>query len=129
MQQCRFLSPQQTTVEEQSRIAQLEEELSLSRAEIQKLQARLAGGDAVPGSDGLTENLLRENHKEGGEVKEKLAAGQQEIESLKAVVDKQNQEIGDLKQKVQQATKENMDMDTWKVTRIFLIQHNVFKNF
>uniref|UniRef100_A0A4W6CTI0 CAP-Gly domain containing linker protein 2 n=1 Tax=Lates calcarifer TaxID=8187 RepID=A0A4W6CTI0_LATCA len=128
----------QTTVEEQSRIMQLEEELTLRRAEIKNLQAQLKGSDpgsqqtndsdAGPGSDAEPETVLlreqlltvgREHYKESSELKEKyetaLAASQQEIDSLKAVVDKQNQEINESKQKVQQATKENMEMmDTWK---------------
>ncbi|XP_071362110.1 CAP-Gly domain-containing linker protein 2 isoform X1 [Trachinotus anak] len=130
----------QTTVEEQSRIMQLEEELTLRRAEIKNLQAQLrasdsssqqgaaADGDTAEGSDAqpetqlLREQLLtagREHYKESSELKEKyetaLAASQQEIDSLKAVVEKQTQEINEMKQKVQQATKENMEMmDTWK---------------
>ncbi|XP_042286058.1 CAP-Gly domain-containing linker protein 2 isoform X2 [Thunnus maccoyii] len=128
----------QTTVEEQSRIMQLEEELSLSRAEIASLQVQLRvpdsssqqanDSDATPGSDIKPETLLlreqllsagREHYKESSELKEKyetaLSASQQEVETLKVVVDKQNQEISELKQKIQQATKENMEMmDTWK---------------
>uniref|UniRef100_A0A3B4WEY8 CAP-Gly domain containing linker protein 2 n=1 Tax=Seriola lalandi dorsalis TaxID=1841481 RepID=A0A3B4WEY8_SERLL len=129
---------EQTTVEEQSRIMQLEEELTLRRAEIKNLQAQLRGpdsssqqadeGEAAPGSDAqpetqlLREQLLsagREHFKESSELKEKyetaLAASQQEIDSLKALVDKQNQEISEMKQKAQQDSKENMEMmDTWK---------------
>lgn len=129
---------EQTTVEEQSRIMQLEEELSLSRAEIASLQVQLRvpdsssqqanDSDATPGSDIKPETLLlreqllsagREHYKESSELKEKyetaLSASQQEVETLKVVVDKQNQEISELKQKIQQATKENMEMmDTWK---------------
>ncbi|XP_008294366.1 CAP-Gly domain-containing linker protein 2 isoform X1 [Stegastes partitus] len=129
----------QTTVEEQSRIVQLEEELSLRRAEIEDLQAQLRGadtssqkasdGEAAPGTDAQPETLLlreqllsvgREHHKESSELKEKyeaeLAAGRQEVDSLKAVVEKQNLEISEMKQKVQQANKENVEMmDTWKV--------------
>ncbi|XP_076606271.1 CAP-Gly domain-containing linker protein 2 isoform X2 [Chaetodon auriga] len=120
----------QTTVEEQSRIMQLEEELSLRRAEIKNLQAQLRGsdassqqaddGEAALGSDAQPETLpLREHYKESSELKEKyetaLAASQQEVDSLKAVVDNKNQEISEMKQKVQHATKENMEMmDTWK---------------
>ncbi|XP_062288456.1 CAP-Gly domain-containing linker protein 2 [Scomber scombrus] len=128
----------QTTVEEQSRIMQLEEELSLGRTEIASLQVQLRcinpcsqeanDSDAAPGSDIKPETLLlreqllsvgREHYKESSELKEKyekeLSASQQEVDSLKAVVDKQNQEISEMKQKVQQATKENMEMmDTWK---------------
>ncbi|CAJ1063220.1 CAP-Gly domain-containing linker protein 2 isoform X4 [Xyrichtys novacula] len=107
---------EQTTVEEQSRIAQLEEELSLRRAEIGNLQSQLRGSDttnnaeAAPGSETLS--------AESSELREKYeaaAASQQEIESLKALVESKSQEIGEMKLKVQQATKENMDMmDTWK---------------
>lgn len=134
-----FLSHQQTTVEEKSRIMQLEEELSLRRAEITNLQVQLKGADAswqkvdrvdaAQGSDAQPETLLlreqllsagREHYKESSELREKyetaLAASQQEIDSLKAVVEKQNVEINEMKQKVQQATKENVEMmDTWKV--------------
>uniref|UniRef100_A0A3Q0RZ97 CAP-Gly domain containing linker protein 2 n=1 Tax=Amphilophus citrinellus TaxID=61819 RepID=A0A3Q0RZ97_AMPCI len=129
---------EQTTVEEQSRIMQLEEELRLRRAEIENLQAQLKGadaslqkadhGDAAQGSDTQPETLLlreqllsagREHYKESSELREKyetaLAASQQEVDSLKAVVEKQNLEITEMKQKVQQATKENVEMmDTWK---------------
>ncbi|XP_051257040.1 CAP-Gly domain-containing linker protein 2 isoform X4 [Dicentrarchus labrax] len=129
---------EQTTVEEQSRIMQLENELSSRRAEIENLQAQLRGSDrssqqannseAAPGSDTQQETLLlreqlvsagREHYKENSELKEKyetaIAASQQEVDALKAVVDNKNQEIGEMKQKVQQATKENMEMmDTWK---------------
>ncbi|XP_047462749.1 CAP-Gly domain-containing linker protein 2 isoform X2 [Mugil cephalus] len=129
----------QTTVEEQSRIMQLEEELTLRRAEIEDLRAKLRGTDATlqqgnetdaaPGTETQPETLLlreqllsagRERYKESSELKEKyesaLAASQQEVDSLKVVVDKQNLEITEMKQKVQQATKENMEMmDTWKV--------------
>lgn len=137
----RSLPHQQTTVEEQSRIMQLEEELTLRRAEIKNLQAQLGSGSqpagdggAAPGSDDqppeaqiLREQLLtagREHYKESSELKEKyeaaLEASQQETGSLKALVDKQNQEISELRQKVQQATKENMEMmDTWKVFSCF----------
>lgn len=134
-----FLSHQQTTVEEKSRIMQLEEELSLRRAEITNLQVQLKGADAswqkvdradaAQGSDAQPETLLlreqlvsagREHYKESSELREKyetaLAASQQEIDSLKAVVEKQNVEINEMKQKAQQATKENVEMmDTWKV--------------
>ncbi|KAM7397617.1 hypothetical protein PAMA_005770 [Pampus argenteus] len=134
----------QTTVEEQSRIMQLEEELGLRKAEIASLQVQLGGldlssqqaaddgggskGDDAPGSDAKPETALlreqlvsagREHYKESSELKEKyetaLSARQQEVNSLKAVVDKQKHEISEMKQKVQQATKENMEMmDTWK---------------
>ncbi|XP_041807899.1 CAP-Gly domain-containing linker protein 2 isoform X2 [Chelmon rostratus] len=120
----------QTTVEEKSRIMQLEEELSLRRADIENLQAKLRGsdtssqqadvGEAAPGSSAQPETLpLREHYKESSEQKERyetaLAASQQEVDSLKVVVDNKNQEISEMKQKLQQATKENMEMmDSWK---------------
>ncbi|XP_027887302.1 CAP-Gly domain-containing linker protein 2 isoform X4 [Xiphophorus couchianus] len=124
---------EQTTVEEQSRIMQLEEELALRRAEIKDLQGQLRRVDAgsqqeFPGTDAKPETVLlreqlltvgREHHKESSELKEKyetaLASSQQEVESLRTVVEKQSAEIGEMKQKVQQATKENMEMmDSWK---------------
>ncbi|XP_054611377.1 CAP-Gly domain-containing linker protein 2 isoform X2 [Dunckerocampus dactyliophorus] len=100
----------QTTVEEQSRIMQLEQELSHTRAEIKTLQVQLR-----PQPEAALTLLLVDG--ENGELKEEtaLAVSQQEMEALKAVIEKQNQEIGELRLKVQQATKENMDMmDTWK---------------
>ncbi|XP_041863825.1 CAP-Gly domain-containing linker protein 2 isoform X1 [Melanotaenia boesemani] len=129
----------QTTVEEQSRIVQLEDELTLRRAEIEDLQAQLrredtslreaADSEAGAGANAQSETLVlreqllsagREHHKESSKLRVKyeaaLAASQQEADSLKAVVDKQNLEISEMKQKIQQATKENMEMmDTWKV--------------
>ncbi|XP_033505150.1 CAP-Gly domain-containing linker protein 2 isoform X4 [Epinephelus lanceolatus] len=129
---------EQTTVEEQSRIMQLEEELSLRRAEIEKLQAKLGGSDtgsqqaddsnAAPGASTQLETPVppeqlvsasHEHYKQSSKLKEKyeaaLAASQQEIDSLKALVENKSQEVSEMKQKVQQATKENMEMmDTWK---------------
>ncbi|XP_068188278.1 CAP-Gly domain-containing linker protein 2 isoform X2 [Antennarius striatus] len=123
----------QTTVEEQSRIVQLEEELSLRKAEIQSLQAQLLGPDdgraTPPRSGGQSETLLlreqlasagREHFKESSELKEKyetaLAASRQEVESLKLTVEQKNQDVSELKQRVQQAGKENVEMmDAWKV--------------
>ncbi|XP_029029648.1 CAP-Gly domain-containing linker protein 2 isoform X2 [Betta splendens] len=123
----------QTTVEEQSRIVQLEEELAHTRAEIKSLRAQLrgsdsgsqqpdarggaAGPDAEPGA--LAPPVGHEHCRGSSDANERhqavLAASQQEVESLRAVVDRQNQEISEAKQKVQQATKENMEMmDTWK---------------
>lgn len=108
---------------------QLEEELRLRRAEIQDLRAQLpasgvtspqtSDSNAVSGpdtrADVVRDQLVSagsEHLKDSGELKEK----QREVEALKAVVDNKNQEVTELKQKVQQATKENMDMmDTWKV--------------
>ncbi|XP_048873542.1 CAP-Gly domain-containing linker protein 2 isoform X2 [Brienomyrus brachyistius] len=123
---------QQTTVEEKSRIMQLEEELALRRAEIQELQARLGNPSLVDGGDpgsGLhTEALLLreqlmtaglEHHKESSQLREKyessLSASHREAERLRVTMDKQTQEISDLRQKLQQATRENMEMmDSWK---------------
>ncbi|KAM8899083.1 CAP-Gly domain-containing linker protein 2 isoform 2-T2 [Spinachia spinachia] len=121
---------EQTTVKEQSRIVQLEQELSLRRAEMENLQAKLRGPDA--GSQGGGEHgdgearpetpappAGREHHEESGELKEEyeavLAASRQEVDSVKAELEKRSQEVGEMKQKVQQATKENVEMmDTWK---------------
>lgn len=134
------MSHQQTTVEEQSRIMQLEEELALRRAEIKDLQGQLRRVDVssqqeAPGTDAKPETVLlreqlltvgREHHKESSELKEKyemaLAASQQEVESLRMVVEKQSAEIGEMKQKVQQATRENVEMmDSWKVLSYCLV--------
>lgn len=108
---------------------QLEEELSLRRAEVETLQVQLRGsdstsqqinnGDVAPG-DAILQELSASGDMDISKLKEKynsvFAASQREIDSLKALVDKQNQEICESKQKVQQATKENMDMmDSWKV--------------
>lgn len=119
---------------------QLEEELALRRAEIKDLQGQLRRVDAdsqqeAPGTDAKPETVLlreqllmvgREHHKESNELKEKyetaLAASQQEVESLRTVVEKQSAEIGEMKQKVQQATKENLEMmDSWKVLSYCLV--------
>uniref|UniRef100_A0A4W5MBW9 CAP-Gly domain containing linker protein 2 n=1 Tax=Hucho hucho TaxID=62062 RepID=A0A4W5MBW9_9TELE len=130
---------EQSTVEEKSHVMQLEEELALRRAEIEELQVQLRDPDSElnMAEDGyptqwpvaqsetflLREQLLtagREHHKESSQLREKyeaaVAAGQEETNRLKAMVDKQSQEIIDLKQRVQQATTENMEMmDNWKV--------------
>jgi CAP-Gly domain-containing linker protein 2 len=133
------LPPQQSTVEEKSHVMQLEEELALRQAEIEELQVQLRDPDSHPNTaeDGyptqgpvaqsetflLREQLLtagREHHKESSQLREKyeaaVVAGQGETNRLKATVDRQSQEIIDLKQRVQQATTENMEMmDNWKV--------------
>ncbi|XP_074045477.1 CAP-Gly domain-containing linker protein 2 isoform X2 [Macrotis lagotis] len=119
-----------TTVAEQSRILQLEEELSLRRGEIEELQQclRQTGptdpSDTSPSSEALRlrEQLLsasKEHQKESGLLKDKyekaLKAYQLEVDRLKATNEKYAQEIVDLKHKVQQATSENMGlMDNWK---------------
>uniref|UniRef100_A0A8C8F7C9 CAP-Gly domain-containing protein n=1 Tax=Oncorhynchus tshawytscha TaxID=74940 RepID=A0A8C8F7C9_ONCTS len=123
----------QSTVEEQSRVMQLEDELALRRAEIGELQVRLRDaakdGDSTQGPVAQSETILlreqlltagREHHKESSQLREKyeaaVATGQEETDKLKATVDKQSQEIIELKQKVQQASTENMEMmDNWKV--------------
>ncbi|CAB1352253.1 unnamed protein product [Coregonus sp. 'balchen'] len=123
----------QSTVEEQSRVMQLEDELALRRAEIEELQVRLQDssmdGDSTQGPVAQSETLLlreqllmagREHRKESSQLREKykaaVATGQEETDKLKAMVDKQSQEIIELKQRVQQATTENMEMmDNWKV--------------
>uniref|UniRef100_A0A8C7SPN0 CAP-GLY domain containing linker protein 2 n=1 Tax=Oncorhynchus mykiss TaxID=8022 RepID=A0A8C7SPN0_ONCMY len=116
----------QSTVEEKSHVMQLEEELALRQAEIEELQVQLRDPDSHPNMSEtflLREQLLtagREHHKESSQLREKyevaVVAGQEETNRLKAMVDKQSQEIIDLKQRVQQATTENMEMmDNWKV--------------
>lgn len=108
------LYDQQTTVEEQSRIVQLEEELRLRRMEIADLQAKVRGMDGTSSNGEVAPNLQEASHRETGE--EALTSCRQEVDSLRASLDRKNQEISDLKQKVQQDTKENMEMmDTWKV--------------
>ncbi|XP_042686103.1 CAP-Gly domain-containing linker protein 2 isoform X1 [Centrocercus urophasianus] len=121
-----------TTVAEQSRILQLEEELSLRRSEVDELRQCLRSShqaETPEHSLGLQSEALRlrdqllsankEHQKESSQLKEKyektLKKYQQEMEKLKAVNEKYSQEIVDLKHKVQQATNENMGlMDNWK---------------
>ncbi|XP_033906780.1 CAP-Gly domain-containing linker protein 2 isoform X5 [Acipenser ruthenus] len=123
---------EQTTVEEKSRIMQLEEELALRKAEIEELQQRLRSpnpDEAADPSPGLhteafllREQLLtasRERHKESSELREKyeaaLSSQQRDVNRLKTTMEKQAQEILNLKHKLQQANKENMGMmDSWK---------------
>ncbi|XP_026109262.1 CAP-Gly domain-containing linker protein 2-like isoform X1 [Carassius auratus] len=125
----------QTTVEEKSRVMQLEEELALHKAEVEELQARLQRGSSGPGADAgdsgpgissetlvLREQLLsagRERREESSQLRERyeasLSSSQKEVERLKATTERQSQEISDLKQRLQQATRENMEMmDSWK---------------
>ncbi|XP_060114878.1 CAP-Gly domain-containing linker protein 2 isoform X2 [Heteronotia binoei] len=121
-----------TTVAEQSRILQLEEELNLRKSEVEELRQCLKNShqpDSPDHSLGLQTEALRlrdqllsankEHQKESVQLKEKyektLKKHQQEVEKLKALNEKYSQEIIDLKQKVQQATNENMGlMDNWK---------------
>ncbi|XP_059403170.1 CAP-Gly domain-containing linker protein 2-like isoform X2 [Carassius carassius] len=128
-------SVKQTTVEEKSRVMQLEEELALHKAEVEELQARLQRGSSGPGTDAgdsrpgissetlvLREQLLtagRERREESSQLRERyeasLSSSQKEVERLKATTERQGQEISDLKQRLQQATRENMEMmDSWK---------------
>uniref|UniRef100_A0A671M3E2 CAP-Gly domain-containing linker protein 2-like n=1 Tax=Sinocyclocheilus anshuiensis TaxID=1608454 RepID=A0A671M3E2_9TELE len=128
-------SVKQTTVEEKSRVMQLEEELALRKAEVEELQARLQRGSSGPGTDAgdskpgissetlvLREQLLsagRERREESNQLRERyeasLSSSQKEVEHLKATTERQGQEISDLKQRLQQATRENMEMmDSWK---------------
>ncbi|MEQ2230441.1 hypothetical protein ILYODFUR_029334 [Ilyodon furcidens] len=112
---------------------QLEEELTHRRAQVEDLQGQLRRVDASSQQEALGANIQpealllreqllsagREHHKESSELKEKhetaLAASQQEISSLRTVVEKQSVEISKMKQKVQQANKENVEMmDSWK---------------
>uniref|UniRef100_A0A8C4JGT7 CAP-Gly domain containing linker protein 2 n=1 Tax=Dromaius novaehollandiae TaxID=8790 RepID=A0A8C4JGT7_DRONO len=121
-----------TTVAEQSRILQLEEELSLRRSEVDELRQCLRSSHQAETPEhnlGLQSEALRlrdqllsankEHQKESSQLKEKyektLKKYQQEMEKLKATNEKYSQEIVDLKHKVQQATNENMGlMDNWK---------------
>lgn len=118
---------------EKSRIAQLEDELSLRKYEIDELQQRLRS----PNSSGtvehspynlqsealkLREQLLsvtKEHQTENVLLREKYEArlqeSQQELEKLKASDEKYAHEVGELRQKLHQATRENMEMmDNWK---------------
>ncbi|XP_059405899.1 CAP-Gly domain-containing linker protein 2-like isoform X4 [Carassius carassius] len=127
---------EQTTVEEKSRVMQLEEELALRKVEVEQLQARFqrgsfgpvtGAGDSRPGINSetlvLREQLLsagRERREESSLLRERyeasLSSSQKEVEHLKATKERQGQEISDLKQRLQQATRENMEMmDSWKV--------------
>lgn len=122
---------EQTTVEDKSRVMQLEEELTLRKAEVEELQARLQRaspsgpeGAETLGSEALAlrEQLLsagREHREESSQLRERyeamLSASRQESERLKGTQERQSQEISDLRQRLQQATRENMEMmDNWK---------------
>lgn len=123
---------EQTTVEEQSRIQQLEEELNLRRNEIEDLQHCLMNSsqsDLPEHKIGLQTEALRlrdqllsaskEHQKESSQQREKyeekMKRYQQEIEKLKGLNEKHVQEIGELRKRLEQATKENIGMmDSWK---------------
>uniref|UniRef100_A0AAR2IZA1 CAP-Gly domain-containing protein n=1 Tax=Pygocentrus nattereri TaxID=42514 RepID=A0AAR2IZA1_PYGNA len=121
----------QTTVEEKSRVMQLEEELTLRKAEVEELQARLqrASSSGPEGADALSSEALalreqllsagREHREESSQLRERyeamLKASRQETERFRATQERQSQEISDLRQRLQQATRENMEMmDSWK---------------
>ncbi|XP_073430947.1 CAP-Gly domain-containing linker protein 2 isoform X2 [Dendrobates tinctorius] len=126
------LEDKRTTVEEQTRIQQLEEELNLRRNEIEDLQHCLLNSsqsDLPEHKIGLQTEALRlrdqllsaskEHQKESSQQRdkyeEKMKRYQQEVEKLKASNEKHVQEIGELKKKLEQATKENIGMmDSWK---------------
>lgn len=124
---------EQTTVEEKSRVIQLEEELAVRKAEVEELQARLQRGSSGAATDVsgtgvssetlvLREQLLsagRERREESSQLRERyeasLSSSQKEVERLKATTERQGQDISDLKQRLQQATRENIEMmDSWK---------------
>ncbi|XP_017555025.1 CAP-Gly domain-containing linker protein 2 isoform X3 [Pygocentrus nattereri] len=122
---------EQTTVEEKSRVMQLEEELTLRKAEVEELQARLqrASSSGPEGADALSSEALalreqllsagREHREESSQLRERyeamLKASRQETERFRATQERQSQEISDLRQRLQQATRENMEMmDSWK---------------
>ncbi|XP_072530613.1 CAP-Gly domain-containing linker protein 2 isoform X2 [Salminus brasiliensis] len=124
-------SIKQTTVEEKSRVMQLEEELTLRKAEVEELQARLqrTSSSGPEGAETLSSEALalreqllsasREHREESSQLRERyeamLSASRQEAERLRATHERQTQEISDLRQRLQQATRENMEMmDSWK---------------
>ncbi|KAK7925256.1 hypothetical protein WMY93_007566 [Mugilogobius chulae] len=97
---------EQTTVEEQSRIKQLEKELALKKAKIEELQAQLRG--PTHSSDLKCDGQVE--HSGNSHMTDT-----QELDSLHELVARQNHELSDLKQKIQQVTNENRNiMDTWK---------------
>ncbi|XP_053311950.1 CAP-Gly domain-containing linker protein 2-like [Spea bombifrons] len=121
-----------TTVAEQSRIQQLEEERSLRRNEIEDLQHCLLNSsqtDIPEHSLELQTEALRlrdqllsaskEHQKESSQQKDtyekNMKKYQQEIEKLNGLNEKHVQEIADLRKKLELATRENMGMmDSWK---------------
>ncbi|XP_027034505.2 CAP-Gly domain-containing linker protein 2 isoform X3 [Tachysurus fulvidraco] len=119
---------EQTTVEEKSRVMLLEEELTLCKAEVDELQARLRrasssveGGDVISSSEAvvLRERLEYARREENSQLRERyeamLSTSRQETERFKATTERQTTEIAKLRQRLQQATRENMEMmDSWK---------------
>lgn len=108
---------------------QLEEELTLRKAEVDELQARLQrasssvveGGDTISSSEALVirERLESARREETHQLRERyesmLSASRQETERVKATTERQASEITKLRQRLQQATRENMEMmDSWK---------------
>ncbi|XP_071992268.1 CAP-Gly domain-containing linker protein 2 isoform X2 [Engystomops pustulosus] len=126
------LEDKRTTVAEQTRIQQLEEELNLRRNEIEDLHHCLMNSsqsDLPEQKIGLQTEALRlrdqllsaskEHQKESSQQRDKyeeqMKRYQQDIEKLKTVNEKHVQEIADLKKRLEQATKENIGMmDSWK---------------
>lgn len=107
--------------------------MAVRKAEIEGLQARLQRSSSGPATDVsgpamssetlvLREQLLsagREHREESSQLRERyeasLSISQKEVERLKATTERQAQDISDLKQRLQQATRENIDMmDNWK---------------
>lgn len=108
---------------------QLEEELTVRKAEVDELQARLQrassslveGGDVISSSEALVlrERLESARREESSQLRERyeamLSASRQEIERLKTTTERQASEITKVRHRLQQATRENMEMmDSWK---------------
>ncbi|XP_072303067.1 CAP-Gly domain-containing linker protein 2 isoform X2 [Eucyclogobius newberryi] len=103
---------EQTTVEEQSRIKQLEKELGLKKAEMVWLQTQLRGPNHCTGQENnkQEEHSDQQVHSANSHVTET-----QELDCLRGLVARQNQELCHLKQKIQLVNKENIDMkNSWK---------------
>lgn len=122
-------------MEEKTRVVQLEAEVEDMKARLQRStggpgDASGSAGTAASVSDtevGLSTELIREqllsagreHREESSQLREKyeaaLSGSQREAEHLKSTVERQAQEIADLRQRLQQSTRENMDMmDGWK---------------
>lgn len=105
---------------------QLEEELTLCKSEVEELQTRLhrESPDTSAGEPGSETLVLRERlesarREESAQLRERyesmLNAGRQETERLRSTTERQGTELGKLRQRLQQATLENMEMmDGWK---------------
>ncbi|KAG7266960.1 hypothetical protein CRUP_033639 [Coryphaenoides rupestris] len=107
-------------------LVQLEEELALRQAEVAQLQDRQlqgAGQDTPPGSGTQPDAVPREQQqllttadrerlRESAELQQRHA----EADALRAQAERQSQEIGELKQRLQQATRENRSYEELKAT-------------